>query len=72
MSDELDDNQAGAEQVAKSKPNPFRYFKTIPEIFRLALIMYEHFSSWLRNVEYLLREGAVDQFAGSVNDPVDH
>ena len=31
--------------------NPFRYFKTSPEIIRLAVMMYVRFPLSLRNVE---------------------
>jgi transposase-like protein len=34
-----------------SKPSPFRYFKTSPEIIRLAVMMYVRFPLSLRNVE---------------------
>ena len=40
--------------------NPFRYFKTSPEIIRLAVIMYTRFPLSLRNVEDLLHERGVD------------
>jgi putative transposase len=36
--------------------SPFRYFKTSPEIIRLAVMLYIRFPMSLRNVEYLLRE----------------
>ena len=36
--------------------NPFRYFKTSPEIIRLAVMMYIRFPLSLRNVEDLLHE----------------
>jgi putative transposase len=39
-----------------TKRNPFRYFKTSPEIIRLAVMMYVRFPSSLRNVEGLLHE----------------
>jgi len=38
-----------------SKPTPFRYFKTSPEIIRLAVMMYIRFPLSLRNVEDLLQ-----------------
>jgi putative transposase len=41
-------------------PNPFRYFKTSPEIIRLAVMMYVRFPPSLRNVEDLLHERSVD------------
>jgi putative transposase len=40
--------------------NPFRYFKTSPEIIRLAVMMYIRFPLSLRNVEYLLHERGID------------
>lgn len=38
------------------KRDPFKYFKTSPEIIRLALMMYVLFPLYLRNVEDLLHE----------------
>lgn len=43
-----------------TKPNPFRYFKTSPEIIRLAVMLYVRFPLSLRNVEDLLHERGVD------------
>jgi putative transposase len=40
--------------------NPFRYFKTSPEIIRLAVLMYVRFPLSLRNVEDLLDERGID------------
>ncbi len=40
--------------------NPFRYFKTSPEIIRLAVMMYFRFPLSLRNVEDLLHERGID------------
>ena len=40
--------------------NPFRYFKTSPEIIRLAVMMYVRFPLSLRNAEDLLHERGVD------------
>ena len=45
-----------------TKPNPFRYFKTSPEIIRLAVMMYVRFPLSLRNVEDLLHERGIDVF----------
>jgi putative transposase len=42
------------------KPSPFRYFKTSPEIIRLAVMMYIRFPLSLRNVEDLLHERGID------------
>jgi len=43
-----------------SKPSPFRYFKTSPEIIRLAVMMYIRFPLSLRNAEDLLHERGID------------
>ena len=43
-----------------SKPSPFCYFKTSPEIIRLAVMMYVRFPLSLRNVEDLLHERGID------------
>lgn len=43
-----------------TKPSPFRYFKTSPEIIRLAVMLYVRFPLSLRNVEDLLHERGVD------------
>ena len=40
--------------------NPFRYFKTSPEIIQLAVLMYVRFPLSLRNVEDLLHERGID------------
>ncbi|MBO6899547.1 MAG: IS6 family transposase, partial [Shimia sp.] len=40
--------------------SPFRYFKTRPEIIRLAVMMYIRFPLSLRNVEDLLNERGID------------
>jgi hypothetical protein len=37
--------------VAMTEPSPFRYFRTSPEIIRLAVMMYVRFPLSLRNVE---------------------
>ena len=39
---------------------PFRYFKTSPEIIRLAVMLYVRFPLSLRNVEDLLHERGID------------
>jgi len=41
-------------------PNPFRYFKTSPEVIRLAVMMYVRFPLSLRNVEDILHERGID------------
>jgi len=43
-----------------TKKNPFRYFKTSPEIIRIAVMMYVRFPLSLRNVEDLLYERGID------------
>lgn len=43
-----------------TKRSTFRYFKTSPEIFRLALMHYVRFPLSLRNVKDLLHERGVD------------
>ncbi len=43
-----------------TKNNPFRYFKTSPEIIRLAVMLYVRFPLSLRNVEDLLHERGID------------
>jgi putative transposase len=43
-----------------TKPNPFKYFKTSPEIIRLAVMLYVRFPLSLRNVEDLLHERGID------------
>ena len=40
--------------------NPFRYFKTSPEVIRLAVMMYIRFPLSLRQVEDLLHERGID------------
>jgi len=40
--------------------NPFRYFKTSPEVIRLAVMMYVRYPLSLRNVEDLLHERDID------------
>lgn len=43
-----------------TKLNPFKYFKTSPEIIRLAVMMYVRFTLSLRNVEDLLHERGIE------------
>ena len=43
-----------------TKRSPFRYFKTSPEIIRLAVMMYVRFPLSLRNVGDLLNERGID------------
>jgi putative transposase len=42
------------------EPSPFRYFRTSPEVIRLAAMMYLRFPLWLWNVEDLLHERGID------------
>ena len=43
-----------------AKQNPFKYFKTSPEVIRLAVMMYVRFPLSFRNVEDLLHERGID------------
>lgn len=43
-----------------TRRSPFRYFKTSPEIIRLAVMLYIRFPLSLRNVEDLLHERGID------------
>ena len=43
-----------------TKRSPFRYFKTNPEIIRLAVMLYIRFPLSLRNVEDLLHERGIE------------
>ena len=43
-----------------TKRSPFRYFKTSPEVIRLAVMMYIRFPLSLRNVEDVLHERGID------------
>ncbi len=43
-----------------TKPPSFKYFKTSPEIIRLAVMLYIRFPLSLRNVEDLLHERGID------------
>ncbi len=40
--------------------SPFRYFRTSPEVIRLAVMMYIRFPLSLRNVEDFLHERGID------------
>ena len=42
-----------------TKRSPFRYFKTSPEVIRLAVMLYVRFPLSLRNVEDLLHERGI-------------
>ena len=43
-----------------TKRCPFRYFRTSPEIIRLAVMLYVRYPLSLRNVEDLLHERAIE------------
>jgi len=43
-----------------AKRDPFKYFKTSPEIIRLAVMIYVRYPLSLRNVEDLLHERGID------------
>lgn len=43
-----------------TKPRPFKYLRTSPEIIRFAVMLYIRFPLSLRSVEDLLHERGVD------------
>ena len=43
-----------------TKRSPFRYFRTSPEVVRLAVMLYIRFPLALRNVEDLLHERGIE------------
>lgn len=45
---------------------PFKYFKTSPEIIRLAVMLYVRFPLSLRNVEDLLHERGIEVTDGAL------
>ena len=49
-----------------TKRSPFRYFRTSPEVIRLAVMMYVRFPLSLRNVEDLPHERGIDVFHETV------
>ena len=46
--------------LGMTQRSPFRYFRTSPEIIRLAVMMYVRFPLSLRNVEDLLHERGIE------------
>src|SRR6056300_769229 len=52
--------QAALYPLRMTKHSPFRYFKTSPEIIRLAVMLYVRFPLSLRNVEDLLHERGIE------------
>ena len=43
-----------------TQSSPFRYFKTSPEVIRLAVMLYIRFPLFSRNVEDLLHERGIE------------
>ena len=50
--------------------NPFRYFKTSPEIIRLAVMMYVRYPLSLRNVEGLRQSKLTKQLKAKPPSPI--
>ncbi len=46
--------------AAMTQRSPFRYFKTSPQVIRLAVMLYVRFPLSLRNVEDLLHERGIE------------
>ena len=55
----LEAGRALTYRPSMTKRSPFRYFKTSPEIIRLAVMLYVRFPLSLRNVEDLLHERGI-------------
>lgn len=53
-----------------TKPSPFRYFKTSPEIIRLSVLLYVRLPLSLRNVEDLPQEREIDIGLPQPSSPV--
>ena len=60
LSDETSLSGQGFVVCRMTKHSPFRYFKTSPEIIRLAVMLYVRFPLSLRNVEDLLHERGIE------------
>ncbi len=56
----LSEKRPRSRVCSMTEHSPFRYFKTSPEIIRLAVMMYIRFPLSLRNVEDLLHERGID------------
>ena len=56
----LEEGRAVAQPRPMTKRSPFRYFRTSPEVIRLAVMMCIRFPLSLRNVEDLLHERGID------------
>ena len=59
MSEELRLERGASDSYPRLMRNPFKYFKTSPEVIRLAVMMYVRFPLSLRNVEDLNNRGHV-------------
>jgi hypothetical protein len=66
----LEAGRASNSRRGKPKRFPFRYFKTSPEIIRLAVMMYVRFPLSLRNLEDLLHERGIDISWGAPSEVV--
>ncbi len=49
-----------AELYCMTRPSPFQYFKTSPDIIRLAVILYVRYPPSLMEVEDLLHERGIE------------
>ena len=56
----LEAGRGPATLTGMSQCSPFRYFRTSPEIIRLAVMLYVRFPLSLRNVEDLLHERGIE------------
>jgi len=56
----LEAGQGARSPLPMTKRSPFKYFKTSPEIIRLAVMLYVRFTLSLRNFEDLLHERDLD------------
>ena len=57
--------EAVVKPARMSRPSPFRYFETSPEIIRLTMMMYTRFPLSLRNVEDHLHERGLGAVRGT-------
>ena len=55
----LEPGRGAATLQGMTRRSPFRYFRSSPEVIRLAVMMYVRFPLSLRNVEDLLRERGI-------------
>ena len=56
----LERGRGPASLPGMTRRSPFRYFRTSPEIIRLAVMLYVRFPLSLRNIEDLLRERVIE------------